>query len=115
MSGDSNECAKVVKGGQNKHTGQEWEHSPSRALFSCVAIFLFSINSTSCDSERDSSALSLNLSKMRHFLKDKKVTMMFLRLNADRVPDTKGIKEELLLRELEERRAGQKETKREQA
>ena len=84
-------------------------------LLSCVASALFSINSTSCESERDFSALSLSLSKMRHSLKDKKVEkMMFLRLNAERVPEIRGIKEELR-RAVEERSAGQKETKRVQA
>ena len=52
---------------------------------------------------------------MKHSLKDKKVEkMMFLRLNAERVPEIRGIKEELR-RAVEERSAGQKETKRVQA
>ena len=77
-----------MEGSRNRDT-----HWTGRGTFSA----LISINITSCESERNFSAHSLSLSKMGHSLKDKKVEkMMFLRLNAERVPEIRDIKEELL-------------------
>ena len=60
-------------------------------LLSRVARALFSIISTSCESERHFSTLSLNLSKMRPSQKDKKVeNMVFLRFIAERVSEIRG-------------------------
>ena len=65
---------------------------PRFPLLSALARVYLSVNSTSCQSERDFSILSTNLTKLRCQMSPDRVSkIMYVRLNAGRVKEVKYI------------------------